>query len=135
MAGSKASNQRGPRRRLPLSEKRRIVELTLRDGASLRSVAREQGVNRNSLYQWQALYRAGKLNAERAPRARAVAPRATFLPVTIAAAGRTPRLACGTPSSASSIVQLMLASGATLRIETGPLDAGVICALVAELRQ
>jgi transposase-like protein len=134
MPGSKASNQRDPRRRLPLSEKRRIVELTLHDGASLRSVAREQGVNRNSLYQWQALYRAGKLNAERAPRTRAVAPRATFLPVTLAAAGREPRPASGT-SSASSIVQVMLASGATLRIETGALDSGLICALVAELRQ
>jgi transposase-like protein len=133
MPGSKASNQR-PRRRLPLSKKRRIVELTLRDGASLRSVAGEQGVNRNSLYQWQALYRAGKLNAERAPRTRPVAPRATFLPVTIAAAGRAPQPP-GTQSSASSIVQLMLASGAAMRIETGPLDAGLICALVAELRQ
>lgn len=134
MPGSKASNQRAPRRRLPLSEKRRLVELTLRDGASLRSVAREQDVNRNSLYQWQALYRAGKLNAERAPRARAVAPRATFLPVTIDAAGGAPQPP-DTQSSVSSIVQLMLASGATLRIETGPLDAGLICALVAELRQ
>ncbi len=134
MPGSKTSNQRGSRRRLPLSEKRRIVELTLHDGASLRSVAREQGVNRNSLYQWQALYRAGKLNAARTPRARAVAPRATFLPVTIAAAGRALRPP-GTQSSAWSIVQLMLASGASMRIETGPLDAGLICALVAELRQ
>ena len=134
MPGSKVSNQRGPRRRLPLSEKRRIVELTLHDGASLRSVAREQGVNRTSLYQWQALYRAGKLDAERAPRTRAVAPRATLLPVTIAAAGRAVQRP-GTQSSASSIVQLMLASGATMRIETSPLDAGLICALIAELRQ
>lgn len=135
MPASKASKQHGPRRRIPLSEKRRLVELTLHDGASIRSVAREQGVNRNSLYQWLALYRAGKLNAEPAPHARAVASRATFLPVTIAAAGRAPQAASSMSSSASSIVQLMLASGATMRIETGPLDAGLICALVAELRQ
>jgi hypothetical protein len=32
-------------------------------------------------------------------------------------------------------VQLMLVSGATLRIETGTLDAGLVRALVAELRQ
>jgi transposase-like protein len=133
MPASNASNQRGPRRHLPLSEKRRLVELTLHDGSSIRSVAREQGVNRNSLYQWQALYRAGKLNAERGPRTRAVAPRATFLPVTIAAARRA--LQPPGTSSVSSVVQLMLASGATLRIETGPLDAELICALVAELRQ
>jgi transposase-like protein len=135
MAASKASNQCGSRRRLPLSEKCRLVELTLHDGASIRSVAREQGVTRNSLYQWQSLYRAGKLNAEPAARARAVTPGATFLPVTIAAAGHAPQVAFGTPASALSIVQLMLASGATLRIETGMLDAGLICALVAELRR
>ena len=104
MAASKAaSNQRSPRRYLPFSEKRRLVELTLRDGASIRSVAREQGVNRNSLYQWQALYRAGKLDAEPAPRAHAVA-KAALLPVTIAPGGvgcnwllarrQAPRVSC-----------------------------------------
>ena len=35
MAASHAPHQRTPRRRLPLSEKRRIVELTLRAGASI----------------------------------------------------------------------------------------------------
>lgn len=135
MAASKADpSQRSPRRHLPLSEKRRLVELTLRDSASIRSVAREQGVNRNSLYQWQALYRAGKLNTEPSPRARSIA-NATLLPVTIAAAGRELQLASGTPTGASSIVQLMLASGATLRIETGALDASLICALIAELQR
>lgn len=135
MAASKADpNQRSPRRHLPLSEKRRLVELTLRDGASIRSVAREQGVNRNSLYQWQALYRAGKLNAEPSPRARSVA-NPTLLPVTIVAAGRGLQPASGTPAGASSIVHLMLASGATLRIETGVLDATLICALIAELQR
>jgi transposase-like protein len=135
MASSKSPNHRGPRRRLPLSEKRRIVELTLRQGASIRAIAREHGVNRNSLYQWQGLYRAGKLGAEPASVARAIAPSATFLPVTIAPARRTSRPAIDAPSDVLSVVQVMLASGATLRIETGALDSGLICALVAELRR
>ena len=135
MAASHAPHQRTPRRRLPLSEKRRIVELTLRAGASIRAIAREHGVNRNSLYQWQALFRAGKLTAQSPSRAPACASSATFLPVTIAAAGRAPHAPVGAPSSALSVVQLMLASGATLRIETGALDAGLICALVAELQR
>lgn len=135
MAASKASSQHRTRRQLPLSEKRRIVELTLQEGASIRSVAREQGVNRNSLYQWQALYRAGKLKGEPAPRVRAASPKPSFLPVTIAAAVRAPQAASSTQPSASSIVQLTLSSGATLRIETGTLDAGFLCALLAELRQ
>ncbi|MHB8177535.1 MAG: transposase [Vulcanimicrobiaceae bacterium] len=76
------------RRRCSISEKRRIVELTLREGASVRAIVREQGVNRNSLYQWQALYRAGKLEAQPLPRLRAGAgtSSAMFLPVTMASA-------------------------------------------------
>ena len=137
MAASHASNQRTPRRRLPLSERRRIVELTLREGASIRAIAREHGVNRNSLYQWRALYRAGKLTAQSPSRARACASSATFLPVTIAPAVRPTRSSAlyGPGACGNSVVQLMLGSGATLRIETGALDAGLICALVAELRR
>ncbi|HEY9084924.1 MAG TPA: transposase [Candidatus Tyrphobacter sp.] len=78
MPGSKAPKQRAPRRRWPIAEKRRIVELTLRDGASIRAVAREQGVHPTSLCHWKVLYRAGKLNAQLPPaprdRARAIAP-------------------------------------------------------------
>ena len=135
MEVSKASHRRGAHRRLPLAEKRSLVELTLRAGASILAIAREHGVSRNSLYHWQALYRAGKLNAGSTSRARTVASSATFLPVTIAAAARAPHSPAGAPSSALSVVQLTLASGATLRIETGALDAGLIWALVAELRR
>lgn len=134
MAVSKAPDQRGSRRRLPLSEKRRIVELTLREGASVRAIAREHGVNRNSLYQWQALYRAGKLGAQPAPCVRAVASSATFLPVSIAPAVR-PRRGSDSDARGYSVVELMLASGATLRIETDALDAGLICTLLAEARR
>jgi transposase-like protein len=109
MAGSKASNRRGTRRRRPLTEKRRLVELTLREGASIRSVAREHGVNRNSLYQWLALYRAGELDVRGSQRAGAVTSSATFLPVTIVPTGRRPPRAGDRDSSASSIVQVMLA--------------------------
>jgi hypothetical protein len=33
------------------------------------------------------------------------------------------------------VVQLVLVTGATLRIETGALDAALVCALVAELQR
>lgn len=130
MAVSKASRH-APRRRLPLSEKRRIVELTLHTGASLRAIAREQGVNRNSLYQWRALYRAGKLNSEPAAATHGVA----FLPVSVAPAQRAVRAASACALTEVNVVQVTLASGATLRIEAGALEAGLICALVAELRR
>lgn len=111
-----------PRRRLPLAEKRRIVELTLRAGASVRAIAREHDVNRNSLYQWQALYRAGKLG-EPDRNARTAS---TFLPVEIAPT---------VPSGTRSIVEVSFASGASLRIEVSALDAAVIGALVVELKR
>ena len=134
MAGSTSPNQRAPRRRLPLSEKRRIVELTLREGASVRAIAREHGVNRNSLYQWQALYRVGKLGEQPARRGVATSS-ATFLPVMLAPAVRAPRPTPGAQAGDLNIVQLMLASGATLRIESGALDVELICALVAQLQR
>ena len=134
MEVSKSPHRRGSHRRVPLAEKRRIVELTLHAGASVLMIAHEQGVSRTSLYQWQVLYRAGKLNAEPTARARPAASSATFLPVTITAAPH-PHSSSGAPSSALSVVQLTLASGAMLRIETSALDAGLICALVAELRR
>jgi transposase-like protein len=55
---------------LPPAEKRRIVQLTLVEGASVVAIAHEHGVHPNSLGQWKALYRAGKLDAPAKPRAR-----------------------------------------------------------------
>jgi transposase len=45
-----------------VEEKRRIVEETLRDGASVSSVARAHGVNANQVFQWRRLYRDGLLD-------------------------------------------------------------------------
>jgi transposase len=43
-------------------EKRRIVEETLKEGASVSSVARAHGVNANQVFQWRRLYRDGLLD-------------------------------------------------------------------------
>lgn len=137
MAGSKAAKQRRPYRRWPAAEKRRIVELTLREGASARAIAREYGISHNSLCRWRAHYRAGTLETPlpRAARVRADGSPPAFLPVTVAPATRRPRVALGTCSSESSIVQLSLVSGATLRIETRSLDVAMLCALIEQLQR
>jgi transposase len=49
------------RRRHPLSEKRRIVQLTLQPGASVAQVARENGVNANLLFGWRRAFERGEL--------------------------------------------------------------------------
>lgn len=93
MVASRAAKVRAPRHRLPAAEKRRIIELMLRDDTSIRAIAREHGVSRNTLRRWQELYRAGKLAEQPAPSGAAGVPGATFLPVTIAPAARAPRVA------------------------------------------
>ena len=132
-----ASKAAEPRRHWPPAEKRRIVELTHVDGASTRAIALEHGVHPTSLSHWKRLYRAGTLDAKRPARIRPAAPSATFLPVSVAAIGdasgrSTPRYET---HARSSVVQLMLASGATLRVQTDRVDATLLCALVAELRR
>ena len=131
MAARKAPEESTPRRRWPLAEKRRIVELTLVEGATVLAIAREHGVHPTSLNHWKALYRAGKLDAQvkSAPRVPGPAASATFVPVNLLAAVRRaqPAMHADAAASRSSIVQLVLASGATLRIETGAIDAALLC--------
>jgi transposase len=140
MAAAKAAKERGPRRRWPAAEKRRIVELTLRAGASVGEIAREHGVHPTSLSHWKKLYRAGKLDAQdqSTPRVAAAPPAsATFVPVSLIRAVRRPQPPARPDAGACgrSVVQLVLTSGATLRIETGALDAALVCALVVALRR
>jgi transposase len=139
MAATQELEERASRRQWPPAEKRRIVELTLRAGVSVSAIAREHGVHPTSLNHWKALYRAGKLDAQikSAPRVPGPAASATFVPVNVLPAVRSsePTIHSDAAASRSSIVQLVLASGATLRIETGALDAEFVCALVAELRR
>ena len=136
-----APKQSAPRRHWPPAEKRRLVELTLCAGASVGAIALEHGVHPTSLSHWKGLYRAGKLDAQaqsaRTPRVHAPTASATFVPVTIVPAPRRrqPAVLPDAGARGSSVVQLVLASGATLRLETDALDAALVCALVAELRR
>jgi transposase len=139
MAATESPTQRVPRSRWPAAEKRRIVELTQRPGASVPVIAREHNVNPNCLYRWMRLYRARKLDAQgkAAPRVASLGASARFVPVNVVRAVRSPHPAAQPDAAAarSGIVQLVLASGATLRIETGALDTALVCAIVAELRR
>lgn len=50
-----------PRQRRSIAEKRRIVEETLVEGASVARVARAHGINANQVFGWRRLYVAGRL--------------------------------------------------------------------------
>src|SRR5438876_9666022 len=54
------------RQRRSIAEKRRIVEETLIEGASVARVARAHGINANQVFGWRRLYLAGRLE-ERKP--------------------------------------------------------------------
>src|SRR5271163_3346920 len=55
------SSVAGQRQRRSIAEKRRIVEETLVEGASVARVARAHGVNANQVFGWRRLYVAGRL--------------------------------------------------------------------------
>src|SRR5271170_4856094 len=55
------SSVAGQRQRRSIAEKRRIVEETLVEGASVARVARAHGVNANQVFGWRRLYLAGRL--------------------------------------------------------------------------
>src|SRR6266704_2014290 len=54
------------RQQRSIAEKRRIVEETLVEGASVARVARAHGINANQVFGWRRLYLAGRLG-ERKP--------------------------------------------------------------------
>lgn len=56
-----------PKRRYRgVEEKRRIVEESLVEGASVARIARAHGVNANLVFNWRRLYQAGRLVSSRA---------------------------------------------------------------------
>jgi transposase len=72
-----------------LAVKRRIVEETLAEGASVALVARAHGVNANLVFNWRRLYQAGRLGRR---------GEAKLLPIEV-----TPERSLTTTSSGSSL--------------------------------
>jgi transposase len=58
---ARESSVAAERQRRSIGEKRRIVEETLLEGASVARVARAHGVNANQVFGWRRLYLAGRL--------------------------------------------------------------------------
>ncbi len=133
-----AARQRAPRRSWPLSEKRRLVELTLHQGASVSAIARAHGIHATSLFAWRKLYAVGKLAAS-TPRAAYERCRseATLLPVTIAPTDSVAERASAlsVPSRRAEILELTFSCGTTLRIESDILDTTMVCALVTQVQR
>ena len=108
------------RRYLALEEKRRIVEETLVEGASVAKIALAHGLNSNLVFNWRRLYQKGRLGGR---------GRAKLLPVAVTAES----LPAGTTSwepashsrfSSAGAIQIQLGR-AQVRVE-GSVDAGLV---------
>src|SRR6059058_4536928 len=90
-----------------IDEKRRIVEATLVEGASVARVARAHGVNANQVFGWRKLYLAGRLGGA----SRAI----KLLPVRISES--SPSLAPTTHRECSPSVDFAKSSPGTIHVE------------------
>lgn len=123
MADSSGAGVRNrPRRRWPLSEKRRLAELTFQPGSSVAEVARENGVNANQLFRWRRAFERGEF---------AEPVCGALLPVTVSAAGESfPQQ----ETSSSGSIHVELAGRALITIERGA-DASLLRSVLESLRK
>ena len=105
-------------------ERRRIVEETLKPGASVALVARANGVNANQVFKWRAQYRKGRLE---------VGPPATLVPVRVADATQPIQTSTRRKSKAkkAGIIEIDLGH-ARVRIE-GSVDVDCVRAALEGL--
>ena len=122
---SPASNT--PKRSWSIAQKRRVVELTLHQGVSVRSIAKQYAIHPPMLSTWRKLYRNGKL-VDNASEETSILE--TFLPV---------HMTDSQPSSSTSsnriCAQIDLPCGASLRLEADTLDLQAIAMLFASVRK
>ena len=102
---------KGERRRQFRSkeERRRIVEETLKPGASVALVARANGVNANQVFKWRTQYRKGRLNVD---------PLTTLVPVKVSdAMPRSSLLQAANLSQENPALSILISGHARVRIE------------------
>ncbi len=94
------------RQQRSIAEKRRIVEETLVEGASVARVARAHGINANQVFGWRRLYLAGRLGEQK--------PGIKLLPVRVSESKSAPVVVEAVESGLTGIAQ---AQPSTIHIE------------------
>lgn len=108
------------RRWRTISERRRIVELTLEPGASVAEVARTHGMNANQVFKWRRAYERGELSE----------PCSALLPVTVSAVAQSP--------SEPPVQQQAPVAGGSVHIEIPgvamiSIESGADCSVVRQI--
>ena len=118
------------RQRRSIAEKRRIVEETLAEGASVARIARAHGVNANQVFGWRRLYLSGRLGQQRATmKLLPVRVSESLPPVTIHASGEAATsIEVANPKSNPGRIHIELRQ-AKVRIE-GDADPGLVRVLL-----
>jgi transposase len=118
------------RQRRSIAEKRRIVEETLAEGASVARIARAHGVNANQVFGWRRLYLSGRLGEQRATmKLLPVRVSESLPPVTTHASGEAATsIEVANPKSNPGRIHIELRQ-ATVRIE-GDADPGLVRVLL-----
>jgi transposase len=120
--------ERRPRRRHPLSEKRRIVLLTLQPGASVAQIAQVHGVNANQVFKWRRAFERGELT-ELSSRSTALLPVAVSAPSEPA-----PQESIAQPQAASGSIHIEFPGRVMISVESGA-DPILLCSILESLRK
>jgi len=118
----------GKRQRRSIAEKRRIVEETLADGASVARVARANGVNANQVFYWRKLYQTGKLGASGTAQLLPVRVRGESKPRSLVQEGLGSALASSSANLSAGTIHIEFRS-AQVRIE-GSADPALLRVLL-----
>jgi transposase len=127
MVSSELGSGRRVRRWRSVTEKRRIVQLTLEPGASVAEVARAHGVNANQVFKWRREFERGELTDACA----------ALIPVTVASTSRresasdTERVPQG---SCKGAIHIELAGRAVISVESGA-DSSLLQLILESLRK
>lgn len=119
-SGSEAAIRR-PRRGWSLSEKRRLVELTMAPLASVAEVARAYNLNANQLFTWRRAFERGELSE----------PSTALVPVTVSEPNEAERITTA-PSSGS--IHIEFPGRAVISVEHGA-DARLLQKILESLRK
>jgi transposase len=122
--GVELSGGRRVRRWRSIPEKLKIVEQTLKPGASVAEVARAHGINANQVFKWRRAFERGELTE----------PSVALVPVTVTSRDDESREAEEVPTSAGAAIHIELPGRALISVESGA-DPILLRSILESLRK
>jgi transposase len=122
--GVEVSSGRRVRRWHPISEKLKIVKLSLQPGVSVAEVARAHGVNANQVFTWRRAFERGELSE----------PCAALIPVTVSNPEDERRESEAVATCAGGTIHIELPGRALISVESGA-DPVLLRSILESLRQ